>query len=425
MPKRPRTNILRELVTYATSVEWPSDIFYRMADPDVLLRNTGQTVQVYNELLADAHVLACYQSRKAGVLNSEWKIEYPEGTESMAPFIDRMFADLDVDNIIAQILDAPFYGFSAMEVIWSAVGDRWVPVNVVQKPHEWFVFDMEGKLRFLSRKNPFDGELLPDFKFLVPRHFPTFKNPYGIRILSRTFWPVVFKKGAWKFMGIFLEKYGIPWLIGRAPRGSSREDLDEFLAKLVSMSQNAVAVITEGQEIEGLEMKASQGGNNGDTIFSICSRDANAEISKAILGQTLTTEIGNKGAYAASQSHQVVRTDFCSMDKKLVSLGFNLLIRWTCMFNFGSTERLPVFRFHEEEDAKEAHARRDTALTTQGVRFKDSYYVRTYNLRTGEFTVQEPTPPGPATDQEKEEKRKQKRLKEREDPEKRRKEKEE
>lgn len=425
MRRRPQENILRELVTYATSIEWPSDIFYRMADPDVILRNTGHSVQVFNELLSDAHVLACYQSRKAGVLNSEWKIEYPSGTESMASFIDSIFSNLDVDNIIAQILDAPFYGFSAMEVIWNTVNGKWIPVDVVQKPHEWFVFDMEGRLRFLSRKNQFDGELLPDFKFIIPRHFPSFKNPYGIRILSRTFWPVVFKKGAWKFLGIFLEKYGIPWLIGRAPKGASQEELDEFLAKLVSMSQNAVAVITEGQEIEGLQLKESNSGSSGDSIFSICSRDANAEISKAILGQTLTTEIGNKGAYAASQSHQVVRTDFCSMDKKLVSLGLNILIRWTCMFNFGDVERFPLFQFHEEEDAKEAHARRDTALTSQGVRFKEEYYIRTYNLRTGEFTLSDPSPPGPMTDQEKEQKQKEERLKKRQDPENRRKEREE
>ncbi len=56
MRRRPQENILRELVTYATSIEWPSDIFYRMADPDVILRNTGHSVQVFNELLSDAHV---------------------------------------------------------------------------------------------------------------------------------------------------------------------------------------------------------------------------------------------------------------------------------------------------------------------------------------------------------------------------------
>ena len=66
-----RKDLLRELVGYATSVEWPSDIYSRMPDPDVLFQNTGHSVRIFNELLSDPHVLACYQSRKAGVLNSE------------------------------------------------------------------------------------------------------------------------------------------------------------------------------------------------------------------------------------------------------------------------------------------------------------------------------------------------------------------
>ena len=412
-----RKDLLRELVGYATSVEWPSDIYSRMPDPDVLFQNTGHSVRIFNELLSDPHVLACYQSRKAGVLNSEWKIEYPRGSEGFAPFFDAVFGDLDVDNIIAQILDAPFYGFSAMEVIWKTDSGKWIPSQIAQKPHEWFVFDKEGRLRFLSRKNSTQGELLPDFKFLVPRHFPNFKNPYGVRILSRTFWPVVFKKGAWKFWAVFMEKYGLPWLIGKVPKGSSQEEIDNFLSKLVSMSQHAVCVVTEGQNVEGLQMKESTiGASSGENIFSMCAKAANSEISKAILGQTLTTEIGNKGAYAASQSHLAVRNDFCSMDKRLVSMAFNLLIRWCCFFNFRKVAQYPTFRFHEEEDAKEAHARRDTALTSQGVRFTEEYYMRTYNLRSGEFSLTDPSEKPPQTTQEKEQKRKEQRLQDRMKP---------
>jgi hypothetical protein len=44
----------------------------------------------------------------------------------------------------------------------------------------------------------------------------------------------------------------------------------------------------------------------------------NAEISKAILGQTLTTEIGATGSYAASNTHMAVRQDIIDADFDII-----------------------------------------------------------------------------------------------------------
>ena len=45
---------------------------------------------------------------------------------------------------------------------------------------------------------------------------------------------------------------------------------------------------------------------------------ANAEISKAVLGQTLTTEIGERGSYAAAQAHNEVREHLAAADRPIV-----------------------------------------------------------------------------------------------------------
>ena len=44
----------------------------------------------------------------------------------------------------------------------------------------------------------------------------------------------------------------------------------------------------------------------------------NSEISKAVLGQTLTTEIGSTGSYAAANTHMAVRQDIIDADKNLL-----------------------------------------------------------------------------------------------------------
>jgi phage gp29-like protein len=408
------STLTADFVTRARSIEW-ADIWGYLPDPDPILLKAGIDVTVFDQLLSDAHVFACYQSRKAGVLTSEWRIEYPKGAEKYSAFLEKNIAGLPFTSIISQFLDAPFYGFAVNEISWELRDGKWVPVKIEQKPNEWFVWDRENRCRFLSKKDMNEGELLPDYKFLIPRNFPTFKNPYGMRILSRCFWPVVFKRAGYKYWTTFMERFGIPWLLGKVPRGTDKPERDELLASLTKMVQSAVAVINDDEAIEPLETK-SKGGN--DNIFAQMVNSANGEISKAILTQTLTTEIGDKGAYAASQSHLSVRSDLCTMDRKLVCEVFNTLISWCVTLNFADSSVMPYMKWIEEEDAKEEHARRDTQLTSQGVRFKPSYYQRVYNLRADEFEVVDPAEMNaPAkTDQEKEKKKSADRTKTREDP---------
>ncbi len=402
-----------EIVTRQRSLEW-ADVWGYLPDPDPILMKLGKDSEVFDKLLADPHLISLYQSRKAGVLNSEYKLVYPKGTEGLAEYFDTLVRTLPVYDIIAQLLDAPFYGFSVNEIIWREKKGKWVPAEIAQKPNSWFVWDKENRLRFLSKSNLFEGERLPDFKFLVARHFPSFKNPYGIRLLSRCFWPVAFKKGGWKYWMIFAERFGIPWVIGKVPPGTEDEKRNAMCTMFEKMVQSAVCVIDDDQSVELVNVGTKGQGSGSGVIFDAIINTANSEMSKAILTQTLSTEIGNKGAYAASQSHLAVRQELCQMDKRIVAGVFNQLFQWCCQFNF-NVDVAPQFVFIEDEDAKEAHARRDTQLSNQGVRFKSEYYERTYNLRPGEFTVEEPKPNIPFGQQSEEDKQKDERLKERQD----------
>jgi phage gp29-like protein len=405
---------MSEFVTRARSVDW-ADVWGHLPDPDPILLKAGVDVTVFDQLLADPHVFACFQSRKAGVLTSEWRVEYPKGSEKYSAFLDKVMSPLPLTSIISQFLDAPFYGFSVNEIMWRMEASKWVVDRIDQKPNDWFVWDKKNRCRFISKKNMDTGELLPDYKFLIPRSFPTFKNPYGIRTLSRCFWPVVFKRAGYKYWTTFMERFGIPWLLGKVPRGTSEPERQELLASLVKMVQSAVGVVNDDESIEALEMK-SKGGN--ENIFAQMVNSANGEISKAILTQTLSTEIGDKGAYAASQSHLAVRSDLCTMDRKLVCETFDQLLGWCVTLNFASPTAMPFMKWMEEEDSKEGHSRRDTQLSTQGVRFKPPYYQRVYNLRADEFEVVDPAEmDAPAqTDQEKQQKKTNERTKKREDP---------
>lgn len=390
--ERDTRSLSDEIATRAHSIDYYSLAMY-LPNPDKVLKALGKDQEVYSELIVDAHVGACVESRAAGVTSLLWEIDRGKSKSRQAKFIEAIFKTLPVRRIITEMLNAPLYGYQPLEVIWGSDGSQWVPTDVIAKPSRWFQYDEQNALRFRTKANWSLGEEIPAKKFLVPRHRPTYDNPYGFAILSRCFWWVTFKKGGMKYWVKLAEKVGIPHLVGKHPRGAKREEVTALLDMLQNMVQDAVAAIPDDCSIDTLE--ATTKAESSD-LFKALKDTANAEISKAILGQTLTTEIGDKGSYAASQTHADVRADIVDSDKTMVEEQLNTLIDWICEFNFGPGTERPRFILYAEEDVDKTLAERDEILSRTGVKFTKTHYVQGYGLAEDEFDIAAPAAPTPA-----------------------------
>lgn len=381
--KNIKKNISDEIATRKRALNFYS-LVNILPDPDIVLKKQGKDIKIYKELLCDSHVFACTQSRKSGVLSLEWCINKLSDNDKNAEFIENLLKNLDINKLINDILDATQYGFQPLEIMWKKYNNGYVlPERIIAKPPEWFCFDDNNILKFRTKENYY-GEELPNKKFLCPQVNPSYNNPYGERTLSRVFWPVTFKKGGMKFWVIFTEKYGMPHLIGKHPRGASKDETETLADSLEQMIQDAIAVIPDDSSVEIQEANKS----SSSEIYEKLIDKMNAEISKAILGQTLTTEIGDTGSYAASNTHMQVRQDIIDSDKKLVEKTINQLITWIYEINF-SNENIPVFQMYEEEDVDLTLAQRDKILSDTGVKFNKEYFIKTYGLQDEDFDIRE------------------------------------
>ena len=362
--------------------------FYSLAnilpDPDIVLKKQGKDIRIYKELLCDPHVFACTQSRKAGVLSLDWEINRGLDKDQNAEDVEKLLKKLDVQRLISDILDATLFGFQPLEIIWKKdKSGHIMPERITAKPPEWFCFDDDNNLKFRTKENYY-GEVVPAKKFLLAQNNPSYNNPYGERTLSRVFWNVTFKKGGLKFWVVFTEKYGMPHLIGKHPRGSTKEETNSLADMLEDMVQDAIAVIPDDSSIEIQEASKSSSAE----IYEKLIDKMNTEISKAILGQTLTTEIGSTGSYAAANTHMQVRQDIIDSDKKLVEGVINQLIQWIYEINFANAE-VPVFELYEPEDVDLTLAQRDKILSDTGVKFTKEYFIKNYGLEEEDFDIRE------------------------------------
>ena len=373
-------DITEEIVTRKRSFDFQN--FGRfLPDPDSVLKVKGKDIRIYKELLCEPHVWACVQSRKSGVLSLEWEINREKDKNQQAQVIEDIFKAIDIYALMSEILNATLFGFQPLEIIWQKQGNLIVPAEIKAKPQEWFCFDDDNKLKFRTKENYY-GEYLPGKKFLCPQSNPSYQNPYGERTLSRVFWPVAFKKGGMKFWVAFTEKYGMPFLIGKYPRGATAENKENLADMLEKMVQDAIAIVPDDSRVEIVEAAKS---SSADIYEKIIDK-MNAEISKAILGQTLTTEIGSTGSYAASNTHMSVRKDIIDSDKKLVEKTLNQLIRWIYEINFNSQD-IPTFEMYEEEDVDLTLSQRDKVLCESGVKFTKEYFKKTYGFDDEDFEV--------------------------------------
>lgn len=356
-----------------------------LPDPDTIFTENNNDYTVYRDLLTDPHLMATIQQRKMQVMQMDYQIDY-KGESVIKNEVESIFNKLPVSEIIGDIMDAIFFGFTVQEIEWEKEKAKLIPKKLIGKPQEWFIFDKRNELRMRKYKSGYyffeEGEKLPPYKFILTQHKATFTNPYGEKILSRCYWPVQLKKGGIEFWQLMMERYGMPYLVGRYPNTFTEVQKKEFLEQLEDMVKDNITIFEESL---GIDIKESPKYEIGQLYENLVSFH-NKEISKAVLTVTLTTEVEGVGSYKASEIHKEMLGYLGVSDKKLVESSLNKLIDYFCELNYGNVER-PRIKLTRKEAIIEESVERDKILNAIGVKFTKDYFKKRYNLQDGDFQL--------------------------------------
>lgn len=368
-----------------------------LPDPDPVLRKRGDDAAILRELSADDQVTTAMLSRKNRVLNCPhfvFQAGAPEGerpTPEAEELHRRFMQDLERTNlrtITSGMLDAPFYGFTPLELIWWRGDDWWHLVDIVARPYHWFRFDSRNNPVFVGEYGLFcaDPRPLPPGKFVFVTHHATYDNPYGLRLLSRCLWPVSFKRGGLSFYARFVERHGMPWVVGEAPAKATALEKQDMARGLSRMVQDAVSVVPHGASVK-LE---SAGQTQGALHENYLARQDRA-ISKVLMGQTLTVETDGKNSLAATQGHKEVADDLADADKAMVADTWNEIAWLYAQVNAGPGVLAPLAAYEEPEDLNK-QADLDKKLVEIGAEFTEEHFTGKYGLKPGEFRVRSAAP---------------------------------
>ncbi len=318
-----------------------SDVLHPL--DDVLIeKGGGEGLKIYDNIERDGHAYSVLQKRKHQLIGREWVVR-PGGEDAIdikaTDFIREQLAALPFDQICLDLLDATLKGFSVVELIYLYDGQHVVVERVGSIDPRRIVFDNEWRPRLLTRAAPTNGQELPERKFMVHRFGVKGNNPYGLGLGPRLFWPVLFKRNGVAYWQRFLERFASPIPVGKHPEGSATQQR-ELMRTLQQMNHHSAITVPIGTEIETFESSRS-----GTLDYSSWAKFWNLEMSKATLGETLTTEMGEYGARAASQTHADILEMLIDSDADLLSATLNgQMIAWLVQANFAGARLPQVWR---------------------------------------------------------------------------------
>lgn len=287
----------------------------------------------------DGHYLSVLGTRKRGVAQLDITVEAASDDkvdQDNADIIKRWLERDRLEDEIFDILDAVGKGFSITEIMWDINSEEWTPSDLKWRDPRWFEFDQtDGETPLL--KDDAGNHPLQPYKFIYHTHKAKSGLPIKAGIVRPCSWMFLFKNFSIKDWVIFLEAYGMPIRLGKYHAGASEDDRDVLLKAVAMIGSDAAAIIPENMEIEFVEAHQKAASSDG---FERLAKYCDAQISKAVLGQTMTTDDGSSRSQA--EVHDGVREDIERADAKQLMATLNeQLVKPIIILNKGQQKKYP------------------------------------------------------------------------------------
>ena len=313
----------------------------------------------------DPHLFSQLQTRKNAVLGLDYDlIPWSESAEDrrIRDFVSDILFNLDsFEEALLDLMDALGKGYALSEILWEVQGGRAVISRFAWIHAKKAIFyepgsDMWAKSleipRIVTEAEPIRGEIMPPFKLVYHRYKA--RSGYDTRagLLRVCAWMYLFKNYALKDWVSFAEVFGMPLRLGKYDPGADQATKDALIEAVRSLGSDAAGIISKSTEIEFIETAKNTGREN---IYQALADFCDKQMSKAILGQTATTE-GTPGRLGSEDAQDKVRHDLLKSDAEALAKTIrHQVIRPLVGWNFGWDKPLPWFKFfHEEpEDLKE------------------------------------------------------------------------
>lgn len=271
--------------------------------------NRQALYDIYRDTEIDAHLSGCIDQRRGFVMARSFKIEDKKGTPNSS--LKHILQQEWFDEFCRLVLTTPYWGHSLIELgNLGTDGDGCLSYNGVQLIDRKYVIPEHHRVI---------TDLGQDWTTGIDYHEPQWQGnlievgrPDDLGLFLKASLHCIPKKNVLAAWDVFSEIFGMPL---RTATTSSRDqkEIDRISDMMERMGMAGYAVLPTGTDLQIVESAKSDAYN----VYDKRVDRANSEISKLIIGQTMTIEDGS--SLSQSQTHLKVFENLVESDAKLLA----------------------------------------------------------------------------------------------------------
>lgn len=254
---------------------------------------------MYDDALLDAHLMSVLEKRRNAVLSAPiqfWRDGVPDDK------VNDQIKSPWFDNFLGDVLDAKFWGFTLVQ--FTAGPDGYVDYFLVPRKH------VDPQLHLIKRyQTDITGVPFDEYPNLL---FVQSGRPLGLLAVCLPW--TIRKNGTVGDWSQFSELFGMP-IRDYSYDAADPEARQRTIQEAENQGGAAAYVHSDGTKLTFIEAGNKSGSAE---VYDKLVETCNAEISKAILGNTLTTEASDTGTQALGTVHKKEEESITRADRAFI-----------------------------------------------------------------------------------------------------------
>ncbi len=265
---------------------------------------------LYDDIMLDGHMEGVWGKRRDAIANRSLTFA-KDGQQDDE--INKLLNSPDMGSLVKDLLDSILFGYSLLQInsiTYNEDEERYViDYDLIPRKH----VHPERAFRCISRDQT---QATRDYLYMEPplSKYMLWAGDGGMGLLIKAAQYVIYKRGNFGDWAQFAELFGMPFREARYDNydDSTRIQLEQAMEAYGSA---AYAILPKGADFKLHDAVKGTAGQLYKMLHDAC----NAEISKCILGNTLTTEQGENGARSLGEVHQDVEDAKHAADVKMIT----------------------------------------------------------------------------------------------------------
>ncbi len=319
---------------------------------------------IYADVILDTHLFGIIEKREAAIKNNSFILKNKEGKENKN--LSLLLNSPNFTNFITDALDTKFWGHSLFEFTFDK---NTFTYNLIPRTN---VIPERGII--VAHQYDTEGFDYTDAAYQKSTLAVGKKTDLGLLLQASPF--VIYKRKCIAEYAQYIEIFGQP--IREGIYDGFDDSLRQRLVEdMQAIGSSQIFVHPEGTKINFIEAAEKA---NSAKIYTEMIDLCNAEMSKLILGNTLTTQQGNNGARSLGEVHESAENIIKDSDKRYIENILNYQLKPLLVANGFSITEDEFFHINESEEIDyKTRIDIDTKLNAI-IPIDDDYFYTTYNI---------------------------------------------